>query len=171
MQLKRDSEMSEGAVPVTQAVEVLRAAGVAFTDHLYTYEEGSSTAAFAKELDIDEHAVVKTILLEADGKPFIVLMHGDMRASTKELARIIGVKGVTPCLPDMVERYTGYQSGGVSPFGTRIQMPIYMEETILNLRKIYVNGGRRGYLVAMDPDDMLRILRPALVKVGAQRAA
>ncbi len=163
--------MIEGAIPVTQATEILRSAGVAFTDHLYTYEEGLSTAACANELGIDEHAMVKTILLEADGKPFIVLMHGDMRASTKELARIIGAKAVTPCLPDKVEKYTGYQAGGVSPFGTRIQMAIYMEETVLNLRKIYVNGGKRGYLVAMDSDDLLRILRPVLVKVGAQRAS
>ncbi len=163
--------MSEDTPPVTPAVEILRAAGVAFTDHHYPYEERGSTADCARALNIDEHAVVKTILLEADGKPFIVLMHGDMRASTKELARIIGAQSITPCLPHKMEPYTGYQAGGISPFGTRMEIPVYMEETILNLRKIYINGGKRGYVIGMDPDDAVRILRPALVKVGAARAA
>jgi Cys-tRNA(Pro) deacylase len=163
--------MSEGTPPVTPAVEVLRAAGVAFTDHLYTYEERGSTEVCAKELNIDEHAVVKAILLEADGRPFIVLMHGDMRASTKELARITGAKSIMPCLPDKAEEYTGYRVGGISPFGTRVELQVYMEETILNLRKVYINGGKRGYLVGMDPYDAVKILRPTLVKVGASRAA
>ncbi len=163
--------MSEDVFPVTKAVEVLRTAGISFTEHLYTYEEKGSTESCAKELKIDEHALVKTILLEADGKPFMVLMHGDMRASTKELSGIIGAKSITPCVPDNAEGYTGYQSGGVSPFGTRVEMPVYMEETILNLRKIFINGGRRGYLFGMDPYDAVNILRPTLVKVGAVRAA
>lgn len=171
MELKRGADMSEGVPTATRASEVLRKAGVPFTDHLYTYEEGGSTAACAKELNIDEHAVVKAILLEADGKPFLVLMHGDMRASTKELAGIIGAKSITPCFPDKAEQYTGYQSGGISPFGMRLEMPVYMEETILNLRKVYFNGGRRGYLVGMDPYDAVKILRPTLVKVGSARAA
>lgn len=169
--MKRGADMSEDTPPVTPAVEVLRAAGVAFTDHLYSYEEGGSMEVCARELGIDEHAVVKTILLEADGKPFMVLMHGDMRASTKELAGIIGAKSTIPCLPDKAEQYTGYQVGGISPFGTRLEMPVYMEESILNLRKVYINGGKRGYLVGMDPYEAVRILRPTLVKVGASRAA
>lgn len=161
--------MSDETPPVTRAVEVLRSAGVSFTEHFFTYEEGSSTADWAKELNVDEHALVKTILLEADGKPFIVLMHGDMRASTKALADIIGAKAVTPCFPDRAEQYTGYQAGGTSPFGTRMEIPVYMEETILNLRKIYICGGARGYLVGIDPYDAVKILRPTLVRVGAAR--
>ncbi|MCL5024192.1 MAG: Cys-tRNA(Pro) deacylase [Nitrospirae bacterium] len=163
--------MSEGASPVTRAAEVLRSAGVAFTDHSYSCDEASSTEACAKGLNIDEHSLVKTILLEADGKPFIVLMHGDMRASAKELARITGAKSITPCFPAQAEKYTGYQTGGISPFGAFTEMPVYMEETVLNLRKIYINGGRPGYFIGMDPYDLLRILRPTLVKVGAARAA
>lgn len=163
--------MSEDATPLTPAVEVLRAAGVTFTDHVFSYKDGGSTSDFAKELNIDEHALVKTILLEADGKPFIVLMHGDMRASTKELAKIMGAQNIAPCFPERAEKFTGYQPGEASPFGTRAEVPVYMEETILNLRKIYISGGRRGYLVGLDPYEAVRILRPTLVKVGASRAA
>jgi Cys-tRNA(Pro) deacylase len=163
--------MSDVMPPVTLAAEVLRAAGVAFTTHLYACEDKSSTEVCARELNVDEHAVVKTILVEADGKPFIVLMHGDMRASAKCLAAIIGAKNIVPCLPDKAEEYTGYETGGISPFGTRMEIPVYMEETILNLRKIYVNGGKRGYLIGMDPYDVVRVLRPTLVKVGSARAA
>jgi Cys-tRNA(Pro) deacylase len=154
--------------PVTAATQVLRTAGIQYSDHLYAYEDGS-TAACAIELNIDEHSIVKTIVLEADAKPFIVLMHGDMRASIKELARTIGAKSVTPCVSENAELHTGYQFGGISPFGTRSDMPVYMEETILNLRKVYVNGGKRGYLVGMDPYDIIKILRPALVKIGSAR--
>jgi Cys-tRNA(Pro) deacylase len=163
--------MREETPPVTPAVEVLRAAGVSFTEHYCAYEEKASTEACAKELSIDEHALVKAILLEADGKPFMVLMHGDMRASTKELAGVIGAQNITPCFPDKVEHYTGYRTGGISPFGTLVNIPTYMEETILNLRKVYINGGKRGYLVGMDPYDAVKILRPTLVKVGSARAA
>lgn len=163
--------MSAEVPPDTRAAEVLRAAGVAFTTHLYACEDKVSTEVCAKELDIDEHAVVKTILVEADGKPFIVLMHGDMRASAKCLAGIIGAKSVVPCLSDKAEEYTGYEAGGISPFGMRTEIPVYMEETILNLRKIYVNGGKRGYVVGMDPYDVVRVLHPTLVKVGSARAA
>ncbi len=159
------------ALPATRAAEFLRAAGVSFTEHFCVYEEKSPTESCAKELNIDEHALVKAILLEADGKPFMVLMHGDMRASTRELAGIVGAKSIAPCFSDKIEHYTGYQPGGISPFGTRQEMPVFMEETILNLRKVYINGGRRGYLVAMDPYDAVRILRPTLVKVGSARAA
>lgn len=169
--MKRGADMTEEASSVTPAVEILRAAGVTFTDHFYPYEKGGSTEVCARELNIDEHALVKTILLEADGNPFIVLMHGDMRASTKELARIIGAKIITPCLPDKAEQYSGYQAGGISPFGIHVEIPVYMEETILNLRKVYINGGKRGYLVGMDPYEAVRILRPTLVKAGASRAA
>jgi Cys-tRNA(Pro) deacylase len=163
--------MSEAKHPDTPAVKLLREAGVTYTDHCYTYEEGGGTALCAKELNIDEHSLVKTIVLEADGKPLIVLMHGDMRASVKELAKIAGVKALLPCVSQKVEEYTGYEAGGISPLGTRTEMPVYMEESILNLRKIYINGGKKGYLVGMDPYDLVKILRPTLVKVGSARAA
>jgi Cys-tRNA(Pro) deacylase len=146
-------------------------AGVQYADHHYAPEEGGATEVCAKELGVDEHSVVKAILLEADGKPLIVLMHGDMRASAKKLASIAGAKTVLPCPPRKVEEYTGYEAGGISPFGTRMEIPVYMEETILNLRKIYVNGGRIGYFVAIDPYDVVKILHPTLVKVGSSRAS
>ena len=161
--------MSEDTRADTPATRVLRSEGIAFTEHFYPYEEGGGTAACAKELNIDEHSVVKTILLEGDGKPLIVLMHGDMRASAKELAKIAGVRTVLPCAAHRSEEYTGYEPGGISPFGTRTQIPVYMEETILNLRKIFINGGKRGYVIGMDPYDVVKILRPAIVKVGSAR--
>ncbi|MHB8882328.1 MAG: aminoacyl-tRNA deacylase [Thermodesulfovibrionales bacterium] len=163
--------MSEELRPETAAIRVLQSAGVPFSDHYYAYKEGGHTAACAQELKIDEHAVVKAIVLEADGKPVIVLMHGDMRASAKELAKIAGVQAIKPCPPERTEEFTGYAVGGVSPFATRTEMPIYMEETILNLRKIYVNGGRQGYFVSMDPYDLVKILHPVMVKIGSARAS
>lgn len=163
--------MSEAARPDTPAVRVLQGAGIEFNDHFYAYEEGGGTAACAKEFNIDEHSVVKTIVLEADGKPLLMLMHGDMRASAKELARIAGVKAITPCPAEKTEEYTGYEVGGVSPFGTRADMPVYMEETILNIRKIFINGGKKGYFVSIDPYDLVKILRPSIVKVGSAKSA
>jgi len=116
---------------------------------------------------VDEHWVVKTLIMEDDRKnPCIVLMHGDRQVSTKELARIMGVKGVAPCSPETALKHSGYQVGGTSPFGTRKNMPVYLEETILQLPKIYLNGGKRGYLVGIDPRDVVRVLQPVLVNVG-----
>jgi Cys-tRNA(Pro) deacylase len=163
--------MTEAMHPDTPAVRFLRSAGVAYTEHCYAYEEGGGTAECAQALNVDEHSVVKTIVLEGDGKPLLVLMHGDMRASAKELARIAGVTAIIPCSPQKAKEYTGYEVGGISPFGTRKETPVYMEETILNLRKIYINGGRKGFLVGMDPYDAVRILRAVLVKVGSARGA
>lgn len=163
--------MSEESFPTTRAVEVLRLAGIQFSNHLYAYDDSGGTALCAKQLSIDEHAIVKAIVLEADGKPLIVLMHGDMRASVKDLTAIAGAKAITPCLSGRVEQITGYQFGGVSPFGAATEMPVYMEETILNLRKVYVNGGKRGYLIGMDPYDIEKVLHPTVVKIGAARAA
>jgi Cys-tRNA(Pro) deacylase len=163
--------MNEAMHPDTPAIRLLREAGVEFTEHHYRYEEGGGTEACARELNIDEHSVVKTIVLEADGKPLLMLMHGDMRASAKELARLAGVKAITPCPPQKAEEYLGYEVGGISPFGTRMEIPIYMENTILNLRKIYINGGKKGFFVGMDPYDAVKILLPTLVKVGSARAA
>ena len=145
----------------------MRAAGVEFTNHPYTYEEHGGTEVCARELNIDEHSVIKTLIMEDDKKdPLIVLMHGDFKVSTKELARVIGAKVVAPCAPETAFKHTGYMVGGTSPLGTRKQMRVYMEETILDLARIYINGGRRGYLVGMDPGDVVKILKPTMVRVG-----
>ena len=159
--------MARTKAPVTAAVRALRTAGIDFTDHLYDYETHGGTAVSARELGVDEHAVIKTLIMEDDAKsPLIVLMHGDLKVSTKELARTLGVKSVTPCSPDMANRHSGYLVGGTSPFGTRKQMPVYLEATVLDLDRIYINGGKRGYLVGIKPDDVMRIANPMLVQVG-----
>ena len=159
--------MAKEKVPVTAAVRALRVEKVAFSDHLYAYEEKGGTAASSRELGIDEHAVIKTLVMEDDNRtPLIVLMHGDLQVSTRELARIIGVKQVTPCSAEVAQKQSGYLVGGTSPFGTRHQMPVYMEESITSLPKIYINGGKRGYLVGMAPAELIRVLKPHLVTVG-----
>jgi Cys-tRNA(Pro) deacylase len=156
--------------PVTTAVRALRAAKVEFTDHLYTYEEKGGTAVSARELGVDEYAVVKTIIMEDEKKkPLIVLMHGDRQVSEKQLARTIGVKTITPCSPEAAHKHTGYLVGGTSPFGTRTTLPVYMEETILDLPRIYINGGKRGYLVGIDPQELMRLLKPVMVRVGIEK--
>ena len=159
--------MAKTKVPMTAAVRVLRANKVDFTDHLYAYEEHGGTAVSARELGVDEYAVVKTLIFEDDAKrPLVVLMHGDRKVSSKELARTIGAKTVSPCSPETAHRHTGYMVGGTSPFGTRKAMPVYMEKTVLDLPRVYINGGKRGYLVGMTPGDVQRIVEPVLVKVG-----
>jgi Cys-tRNA(Pro) deacylase len=163
--------MSREKAPATTAVRELRANKVEYTDHFYEYEEKGGTAVSARELGVPEHAVVKTLVMEDDARnPLIVLMHGDLKVSTKELARIVGVKTIAPCNPDTANRHSGYMVGGTSPFGTRKKIPVYMEETILELPKIYINGGRRGYLVGIAPQDAVRVLAPKLVRVGIQEA-
>ena len=159
--------MSKEKPPVTPAVRALRAAGVQFTDHLYPYEEKGGTAVSARELCVDEHSVVKTLVMEDEAKnPLIVLMHGDRQVSTKELARIMGVKHVAPCSSETAHRHTGYVVGGTSPFGMRKELPVYLERSILSLPRIYVNGGRRGYLVGVDPKEVALMLKPVLVNVA-----
>lgn len=159
--------MAKVKAPVTAAVRALRAHGVRFSDHLYEYEEHGGTAVSARELAVPEHAVIKTLVMEDEtGRPLIVLMHGDLKVSTKELARTIGVKAVTPCSPETANRHTGYVVGGTSPFGTRKEMPVYMEQSILDLDRIYINGGKRGYLVGMPPREAVKLLGPTLVQVG-----
>ena len=156
--------------PVTPAVRQLRAAGVSFTDHLYEYEEKGGTAVSAASLDVDEHSVVKTLIMEDDAKqPLVVLMHGDRQVSTKELARVLKVKTISPCSPETANRHTGYMVGGTSPFGTRRSMPVYMERTILDLPRIYINGGKRGYLVGIEPAAVVRLLEPTLVSVATDK--
>ncbi len=159
--------MSKEKTPVTPAVRVLKAEKVEFTEHPYKYMERGGTATFAKQFNVDEHTVIKTLIMEDDEKrPLIVLMHGDCEVSTKELARMTGAKKVQPCAPDTAQKHSGYMVGGTSPFGTRKAMPVYMEKTILDLPRIYINGGKRGYLVGIDPKEVQRILRPTLVNVG-----
>ncbi len=160
--------MTKEKHPVTAAVRVLREHGVAFTHHPYAYEERGGTEVSARELGVPEHAVIKTLVMEDDAKrPFIVLMHGDREVSTKNLARFLGVKTVAPCSPAVADRHSGYQVGGTSPFGTRRAMPVYMERTIASLPYLYVNGGRRGYLVGMAPADLVRVLAPVAVDAAA----
>jgi Cys-tRNA(Pro) deacylase len=159
--------MSKDKQSVTSAVRALRDAGIKYTDHLYTYEEHGGTTVCARELNVPEHNVIKTLIMEDEHKnPLIVLMHGDLKVSTKELARIIGTKTITPCEPATAYRHTGYQVGGTSPFGTRKKMPVYMEESILDIPTIYINGGRRGYNVGIDPKDVVKRLNPTLVRIG-----
>ena len=163
--------MSKDKVPVSPAIRQLRAAGIEFTDHLYEYEEKGGTAVSARELGVDEHSVVKTLVLEDERKnPLIVLMHGDRQVSTKELARVVGVKTISPCNPETATRHTGYMVGGTSPFGTRKSMPVYIERTILDLPRIYINGGRRGYLVGMNPADIAKVLDTKPVNVAIDKA-
>ncbi len=146
-------------VSETPATKWLRERGIAFSEHPYAYVEHGGTAVSASALGVDEHAVVKTLVMEDEAaKPLIVLMHGDRKVSTKNLAREIGAKRVAPCRPDVAERHSGYQVGGTSPFGTRKAMRTYVEASVLDLPGIYVNGGRRGYLVGIAP----RVLVDAL---------
>lgn len=153
--------------PVTQAVRVLRAANVAFEAHEYAYVEKGGTATSSAALGVPEHQVIKTLVLEDDAKePLIVLMHGDKQVSTRNLARQIGARSVQPCKPEVADRHSGYQVGGTSPFGTRRTMKVYMERTILDLPRIWINGGRRGFLVSLDPKEAARVLAPVLVDVA-----
>jgi Cys-tRNA(Pro) deacylase len=161
--------MSKDKTYVTPAVRFLRERKVEFSEHPYQYVEHGGTETFAKLYHVDEHMVVKTLIMEDENRrPLVVLMHGDREVSTKELARVIGVKKVGPCTPETAQKHSGYMVGGTSPFGTRKAMPVYMEETILALPKIYINGGRRGNLIAMDPHDLVKTLRPQLVHVGIE---
>ena len=154
--------------PVTMAVRVLRQNKVEFTPHLYTWEPRGGTAASARHLGVDEHIVVKTLIFEDEAKkPLCVLMHGDREVSAKNLARHIGTKSVAPCAPDVADRHSGYQVGGTSPFGLKRAMPVYCESSIAELPLIYINGGARGFLVAIDPRDAERVLQPTLVDVIA----
>lgn len=153
--------------PMTPAIRVLQANKVSFEPHLYKYEEKGGTKHSASELGVEEHCVVKTLIMETDTKEaIIVLMHGDKQVSTKQLARIIGVKSVQPCKPDLADKKSGYKVGGTSPFGTKANMRVFMEESIAELDKIYINGGGRGFLVSISPQDAIRVLNPQLVAIG-----
>jgi Cys-tRNA(Pro) deacylase len=159
--------MSKEKMPVTPAIRVLRAEKVNFTEQLYEYVERGGTRVSSQALGVDEHLMIKTLIMEDEHKnPLIILMHGDMEVSTKALARFLNVKTITPCTPETANKHTGYLVGGTSPFGTRRTMPVYMEATIAELPQIYINGGKRGFLVVMDPKDAVRILKPTMVHVG-----
>jgi Cys-tRNA(Pro) deacylase len=155
--------------PVTPAVRVLRERGVAFEPHLYDYEEHGGTRRSSEELGVPEHAVVKTLVMETDAKKaLLVLMHGDREVSTKQLARTLGVKSVGPCDFALAQKHTGYMVGGTSPFGTRTKLPVYVERTIFELPKIYINGGKRGFLVSIDPKVLHNVLPVEEVNVAIQ---
>lgn len=147
----------------------LREKGVAFTEHPYRYEEHGGTAVSARELGVDEHAVVKTLVMEDEsGAPLVVLMHGDREVSVKALARQLGRRSIAICKPEVANRHSGYLVGGTSPFGTRKAMPVCLERTILDLERIYVNGGSRGFLVGLPPRELVRLLSPTLVDAAIE---
>ena len=147
-------------VSETPATQFLRKHGAQFTEHPYTYEEHGGTSVSALALGVDEHHVVKTLVMQDElAKPLIVLMHGDRKVSTKNLARQIGCKSVEPCKPEVAQRHSGFMVGGTSPFGTKKMMPVYVEQGILALEKIYINGGRRGYLVGIAPSLLVSLLK------------
>jgi Cys-tRNA(Pro) deacylase len=153
----------------TPAIHFLRKHNVPFTEHEYRYEEHGGTRVSARELRVDEHIVVKTLVMEDESRqPLIVLMHGDREVSTKQLARQTGRKAITPCEPGVAQRHTGYLVGGTSPFGTRKALPVFMERSILDLDIVHINGGRRGFLVALSPREIVRVLQPVLVEVAAE---
>lgn len=153
--------------PITAAVRYLRDNKVDFVPRLYDYVEKGGTGESARQLGVDEHAVVKTLIFETnEKKPLVVLMHGDRQVSTKNLARHIGVKSVEPATPERASKHTGYVVGGTSPFGTRTAMPVYVESTIFELEKIYINGGKRGFLVEIEPGELKRVLSVEEVEVA-----
>lgn len=153
--------------PITPAVRFLREKAVEFTPHLYDYVEKGGTRESARQLGVDEHAVIKTLVFETnEKKPLIVLMHGDREVSTKTLARLLGVKSVEPATAERASKWTGYQFGGTSPFATRTAVPVYVEKSILSLDKIYINGGKRGFLIEINPDGLMKTLNTNSINVS-----
>ena len=145
--------------PITPAIRFLREKKIAFVPFLYRYEEHGGTHQYAVECKVPDHDVIKTLVFETDQKkPLLILMHGDREVSAKQMARIIGVKQITPCDANTAQRHTGYQFGGTSPFGTRRQLPVYAEKTIFDLQKIYINGGKRGFIIEILPHDLRSVL-------------
>ena len=159
--------MARDKSPVTPAIRFLKQHKVDHSSHLYSYEEKGGTTVSARELGVDEHQVIKTLVMEDEQrKPLIILMHGDQEVSTKELARSVGVKTISPCNPETALKHTGYQIGGTSPFATRKAIPVYIEKTITTLPRIYINGGKRGFLVSLTPQSVMDLLQPTVVEVG-----
>ena len=159
--------MAKDRIPTTQAIRTLKQHKVEFTLHPYNYEEKGGTETAARQLNVEEHAVIKTLVMEDDkGNPLLVLMHGDKQVSTKALARTLSVKRVTPCAPEVAHRHTGYFVGGISPFGTRKPLRVCVEASIMDLPKIYINAGRKGLLAEIAPGDLAKILNLALVNAA-----
>jgi Cys-tRNA(Pro) deacylase len=158
-------------VSETPATVWLRARGILFSEHVYDYMEHGGTAESAAQLGVDEHAVIKTLVMDdEDSAPLLVLMHGDFTVSTRGLARQIGRKRIEPCRPEIAQRHSGYLVGGTSPFGTRKPMPVYVERSVLSLERIFINGGRRGYLVGIDPRILETELKATAVDCGLKEA-
>jgi Cys-tRNA(Pro) deacylase len=159
--------MVKNKFPTTQAVRYLKGKGIPFLPRLYNYQENGGTEVAARELGADEHLVIKTLVMEDDeGSPLLILMHGDKEVSTKALARILNVKTVTPCTPEAANRHSGYIVGGISPFGTRKALRVFVEESILALPKIFINAGKRGFLAELSPADLKKALNPTPVNVA-----
>ena len=153
----------------TPATAFLAKHGSEYTEHEFEYLEHGGTGHSSSSLGVPEHSVIKTLVMENEkGEPLLVLMHGDRKVSTKELARQAGTKRIAPCQPDAATRHSGYLIGGTSPFGTRKRMPVYLERSVLELERIYINGGRRGYLLGMPPAELVRVLAPILVDVATE---
>ncbi len=162
--------MGKPDYPITPAVRLLREKKISFEPRLYDYEERGGTRRSSEALGVPEHSVIKTLVMESSPRePFIILMHGDCEVSTKQLARSLGVKSVAPCDAGSAQKHTGYQVGGTSPFGTRSRLPVYAEKTIFDLARIYINGGKRGFLVEMDPKDLRSALPVTEVEVAIPR--
>ena len=152
--------MSSKHVSQTPATAALRAARVAYTEHPYDYVDHGGTGESARQLGLDEHAVIKTLVMQDDAaRPLIGLMHGDRKVSTKNLARQAQRKSISPCEPEVAQRHTGFQVGGTSPFGTRKRLPVFVERSVLELPRIWINGGRRGYLVGIEPRVLTELLQ------------
>ena len=159
--------MTKEKIPSSPAILALKEQSAVFTLHPYKFEEKGGTKVSARQLGVDEHCVVKTLIMEDENaKPLIILMHGDKEVSTKSLARSIGAKSIVPCRPEIAQKHTGYKVGGTSPFGTKKVMPVYMEKTIGDLPSIFINAGSRGLLAQMSPVEVIRILQPIPVSVA-----
>jgi len=159
--------MTKEKIPSSPAILALKTQSAVFTLHSYQYEEKGGTKVSALKLGVDEHCVIKTLIMEDENaQPLVILMHGDKEVSTKSLARSIGAKSIVPCRPEIAQKHTGYKVGGTSPFGTRKTLPIYMEKTILDLQAIFINAGSRGLLARMQPSEVVRILHPVMVNVS-----
>jgi Cys-tRNA(Pro) deacylase len=159
--------MAKEKFPTTQAIRALKESGVDFSLHFYKFEEKGGTSVAAKELNVDEHEVIKTLVMESDnGEPFLILMHGNKMVSTKSLARSLGVKTVKPCEPQIAHKHTGYFVGGISPFGTRKSLTVYVEASIMELSTMYINAGKKGLLAKMSPGDLKKIVTLTPVSVA-----